>query len=176
MRLLITAAFAFIVLMAASPRVIELEKKSILNNKVDILMPKGFEIMSEEMAKLKYPGERRPTLIYTDEKGLVNVAFNHTMSKASQEQVEAYKETLVTTFKNVYPSASWKSSGVEVINGRKVAYIELVTTAIDTNIYNLIFLTDLDDRLLLCTFNCVESSQEEWETPAHQIMNSLNIK
>jgi hypothetical protein len=165
-----------VILISWTTRTIELEKRKILNDKVEILLPKEFEIMSEDMMKIKYPSERRPTLVYTNKTGGINVAFNHTASKASQPQIEAYKDNLVSTFKNVYPSAEWKGSGVKEINGRKVGYMELVTPAIDTKIYNLIFFTDLDGRLLLCTFNCVDKEQKNWTESAKQIMNSLTIK
>jgi hypothetical protein len=155
---------------------IELETRTILNDKVEILLPKEFEVMSEEMMKLKYPSDRRPSLIYTDETGGINVAFNHIASKASQQQIDAYLENFVATFKNLHPSAEWHGTGVKTINGKKVGYLELTTPAIDTKIYNLIFFTDLEDRLLLCTFNCVERKQKEWKEPSQQIMASLKIR
>jgi hypothetical protein len=165
---------SFIFVSWNSP-IIDLEKRTILNNKVEVLIPKEFQIMSEEMMKTKYPSERRPTLVYSDKTGGINVAFNHTLNKATQQQIEPYKESLFSTFKDLYPSADWKGSGVREINGKKVGYLELVTPAIDTKIYNLIFFTDLDGRLLLCTFNCVETKQQEWAGAAQQIMNSLRV-
>ena len=175
MRPLVIATLTFVLLAAGTPT-IELEKKSVMDDKLEILVPKGFEIMSEEMMKVKYPSERRPTLIFTDEKGTTNLVFNHITSKASQEHLEIYKDTFISTFKNQFPSAEWKSTGIKEINGRKVGYVELVTPAVDTEIYNLMFFTDVDGRLLLCSFNCVKENQAEWIKPAHQIMNSLLIK
>lgn len=170
--------FGFIGFLLISATLIseQLEKKLVLKNRVEILLPKGFEIMSGEMLKLKYPSERRPTLVYTDKDGTINVAFNHTTNKATQSQIEAYKNNMVSTFKNLYPSAKWISNGVKVVNGRKVGYMELVTPAIDQKVYNLIFFTDLDGRLLLSTFNCVEKKQKDWQSTAHQIMQSTKIK
>lgn len=149
-----------VVLISWTAATIELRKRNVLGGKVEILIPKEFEIMSEDMMKLKYPSDRRPTLVYTDKTGGINVAFNHTTSKATQQQIDAYKDNLVSMFKNIYPSAEWKGTGTKEINGRKVGYMELLTPAIDTKIYNLIFFTNLDDRLLLCTFNCVEKKQK----------------
>ena len=165
-----------LVLMSGTAQTIELVKKDILGGKVEILLPKEFGIMSEEMMKVKYPSDRRPTLVYTDEPGTINVAFNHSASQVTQEQIETFKDSFVGMFKNLYPSAEWKSSGVKVINGRKVGYLELITPAVDTKIYNLLFFTDLDSRLLICTFNCVEAEQVRWTDPAQKILNSLTLK
>lgn len=155
---------------------IDLETKSLLNDKVELKVPKEFDIMSEELIKMKYPSERRPTLVYSNESGGINVALNLTQNQASQQLIPAYKDNFVKTFKNLYPSAEWKNSGVNTINGRKVGYLELVTPAMDTEIYNLMFFTDLDGKLLLCTFNCTKKSIEEWTPTAKEIMNSLKIK
>lgn len=155
---------------------IDLKIKSLLNEKVELKIPSDFNIMSEKLMKMKYPSERRPTLVYSNESGGINVALNLTQNKASQELIEPYVANLVKTFKNVYPSAEWKESGIKEINGKKVGYLELVTPAIDTEIYNLIFFTDLEGKLLLCTFNCTKESISEWTPTAKEIMNSLKIK
>lgn len=155
---------------------IDLETKSLLNDKVALKIPTSFDLMSEEMIKLKYPSERRPTLVYSNKSGGINVALNLTQNHANQELIQAYKDNFVQTFKNLYPSAEWKDSGVKTINGRKVGYLELVTPAIDTEIYNLMFFTDLEGKLLLCTFNCTKNHIDEWAPTAMEIMNSLETK
>jgi hypothetical protein len=165
-----------VLLLAATVIQTELQATALLNNRIEIKIPKGFEIMKEDMLKLKYPMERRPTLVYTDVTGGINVAFNLTASRASQEQLEAYKDNFINAFKTMHPTAEWKDSGIKEINGRKTGYLELVTQAMDTKIYNLMFFTDLDGRLLLCTFNCTEKSIKEWEPLAKEIMQSLKIK
>jgi hypothetical protein len=173
---LFTLTFLTFAVATAFTLTTKLETKSLLDNKVELKIPKDFEIMSEEMMKLKYPSERRPALVYTNESGGINVALNLTQNDANQDIISAYKDNFVQSFKNLYPSAEWKDSGVNEINGRKVGYLELVTPAIDTEIYNLIFFTDLDGKLLLCTFNCTKKDITEWTSIAKEIMNSLKIK
>ncbi|GGG32029.1 hypothetical protein [Hymenobacter glacieicola] len=154
---------------------IELEEKMLIDKKVSLKIPKGFEVMQEQMLKVKYPSERRPTIVYTNSTGGINVALNLTINQASQELIPAYQENLRQTFAKLYPSAKGVRSGVEEVNGRKVAFIELVTPAIDSEIYNLIFLTDVDGKLLLCTFNCMVKDQVAWQPTAREIMASLKV-
>jgi len=155
---------------------IELETKLLLDNKVELKIPKEFDIMSESLIKQKYPSDRRPTLVYSNKSGGINVALNLLQNQANQTAIPAYKDNFVQSFKNAYPSEIWKDSGVKEINGKKVGYLELVTPASDTKIYNLMFFTDLEGKLLLCTFNCTEKSINEWTPIAKEIMNSLKIK
>jgi hypothetical protein len=155
---------------------IELETKSLLDNKVELKIPRDFRIMPEDMIKIKYPSERRPTLVYSNESGGINVALNLTAHAANQDIIPDYKDNFVKSFKNMYPSAEWKDSGVIEVNGRKVGYLELITPAVNAEIYNLMFFTDLDGRLLMCTFNCTKKDITEWAPIAKEIMNSLKIK
>lgn len=170
------AFFCLLFLISATFLGIELQTKSLLNNKVELKVPKDFEIMSDEMMKLKYPSERRPTLVFTNKSGGINVALNLTKNKANQDLMVQYKENFVKTFKSMYPSAEWIESGIKEVNGKKVGFLELITPAIDTKIYNLMFFTDVEGQLLLCTFNCTEKSVKEWEPTAKEIMTSLKIK
>lgn len=169
-----TLCLLFFALKPALPPA--LETKKIYADKVNILIPKGFTLMSDAIKRSKYPSANRPDVVYADSDGNVNVAFNHTQNKATQAQMDAYKESLSGSLKKAYPSAKFKGSGVNTINGRKVGYCELVTPARDQEIYNLMFFTDLDGRLLMCTFNCTVSKQGEWQASAKQIMNSLTVK
>ncbi|NOU15927.1 MAG: hypothetical protein HOO91_00010 [Bacteroidales bacterium] len=59
--------------------VIQLKSKSVLNKKLVVQLPLGFTLMDFEMLKAKYPIEgHRPTEVYTNEEGTINIAFNHT--------------------------------------------------------------------------------------------------
>jgi hypothetical protein len=154
----------------------ELKTRSLFNDKVELKIPEHFKIMNHEMLKLKYPPENGPALVYTDEAGETNIAMRLLASKADQAQLESYKDNFVASFRKSFPTAEWKSQGIIEINGRKVGYMELITEAIDTKVYNLMFFTNLDGHLLLCTFNCVIRDIEKWQVQAKEIMHSLHIK
>lgn len=176
MKRILTATLFIVILASWTFQNIKLEKKQVLNDKVEILLPKNFGIMSEEMLQLKYPSANRPTLVYSDEDGTVNIAFNHTTSRASQKEIEKYKDVFVSTFKSSYPTAVWGEKGVKEINGRKVGFLEVTTPAIDTKIYNLLFFTDMEGKLLICTFNCTSKKKSAWAESAKKIFGSLIVK
>ena len=43
-------------------------------------------------------------------------------------------------FRKMQPTAKWLEQGTERVNGKNVGFYEFVSTAIDTNMYNLYFL------------------------------------
>lgn len=147
----------------------------MLDNKVEIYIPKDFNIMTEEMAKFKYPMEKRPQLIYTNETGTVNVAFKHLPTKITQDKLEEFVGIMKKMLSKMQPSALWYGNKVIDINNRKVGYLEMITPAIDTKIYNLMFMTELDGRILMVTFNCTEPEMKALRPYSWQIMNSLKV-
>jgi len=172
---ILSVAVVIFILSAAFVSTIDLEKKSLLNDKVELKIPSAFQVMSDEILKIKYPSENRPELVYTNESGGINVALSLTANSASQESLSEVVDQFTTVFKSA-SAIDWKGEGVNTINDRKVGYIEFVSPAMDTEIYNLLFFTDLDGKLLICTFNCVKKNMKEWKTTAKEIMNSLRIK
>jgi hypothetical protein len=155
---------------------VELEKRRVLDEKIEILIPKEFKIMDSEMLDLKYKGQNKPTLVFTDEDGAVNIAFSHLPNTASDDIVEAYKNSIKNSFKKSFPNATWKGDGVKEINGRKVGYIKLVTDAIDQKVFNSLFITHCEGKLLIGTFNCTEKLLPKWEKVSEEIIESLVIK
>jgi len=179
--LLLAATIMMMVILSLLPcsgqdAVPSLEKKSVLGGKVEILIPSTFTVMEEDMLKLKYPMQNRPALVYTNEAGSINVAFSLTTSKAEEKDVPEIKETFVKVFKSMYKSAEWLGDGLVTINGKSVGFMELITPAVDTRIYNRIFFAECDGRILLCTFNCKESQVTEWAPVGKKIMDSLVTK
>ncbi|MBK6962634.1 MAG: hypothetical protein IPH20_01530 [Bacteroidales bacterium] len=170
-----TLAIAILVIASAFNLAFNLESKLLLDGKIELKIPEDFELMKEDMLKVKYPMESRPTLVYTNESGGINVALNHTQNKADQDMITAYKDNLVQTFKSVYPSTKWKELGVKEINGRKVGYMELVTPAMDTEIYNLLFLPILKAGCLFAHL-IVQKDMKDWTPVGKEIMNSLIVK
>ena len=154
---------------------VELEKRKLLDDKIEIFVPKDFKPMSEEMLNFKYKGKGKPTFVLTDDAAAVNLAFNHLPNKANDELIETYKNSIKASFQNAFPDAEWKADGVRMINGRKVGYFKLTTSAVDTKVYNHIFITHCQGRLLLGTFNCTVKRIPTWEETSETIVESLKV-
>ncbi len=147
----------------------------LLNGKLTLPIPKSFTSMSEEMLRIKYPSERRPTLVWTNESGSVNVAVNHTLNAVRPDQLPQLLETMESSLKNLHPSATWYRSEVASIEGKEFIVIDLRTPAVDTQIRNVMVGTSLEGRLLLVTFNVVERLENTWLPVGNKIIMSTRI-
>lgn len=154
---------------------VEFEEKNLLDNKVKICLPKNFEFMSHEDAIIKYPSERRPKIIFTNETTSVNIAFNYTENLIKEDLVEEFKDNVIETVKKMQPAITWLENGVEKINEKNVGFYEMLAPNLDCETYNLIFFCELHGRALLCNFNCLEDEMESWRMVARAVMRTIKI-
>lgn len=152
----------------------KLGAKSVMNGKLSVLLPSGFTLMDLEMLKTKYQIEHRPTEVYTNEEGTINIAFNHTQDKCSFDELANYKEVFERQFNQ--SSIEFLKSELKQINGADFIVMEFITPAVDSRIYNLMFATSLENRLMIGAFNCTINHLEEWKPLSGEIINSIKVQ
>ncbi len=161
-------------LMAARPASeIELIKKRVLSERVEVLIPKGFELMTEQQMDFIYShASSRPSVVFTNN-NLVTLSFNYSDNEADQDMVEVYQTNFSKTYHKQYKQTTWFGEGVKEVSGRKVGYLEFMKPEMGHEVYTLVFFTDVQGKLLICTFNCADRQKPEWEPLAKKILNSL---
>ncbi|MBD8032012.1 MULTISPECIES: hypothetical protein [Solibacillus] len=149
--------------------------QSVLKGNMIIRMPKLFSIMAKELASLKYPSERRPNVIYTDETSTINLALNLTDYPLRESEVVDFQENMIEVLEQAHPSAKWLDTGMMEVQGKTIAFIEVITPAIDGEIFNLMFFAALDGQTLIGTFNCMEGDLETWRPIAKAMVETLQF-
>lgn len=153
----------------------ELYSVTLLNKALKVQIPREFKIMDNEMLNLKYPvTAKRPTIVYTDSIGEINVVFNHTKDNISAADIPKVQESILNQFKQA-PAITLIGSDYRDINGKDFFIIKFFSPAVDAQIYNLMFGTELNGRLLMGTFNCTINHLQEWQSIADKIVNSLEV-
>jgi hypothetical protein len=154
----------------------KLQKKNFIDNKVELLVPADFKPMAQDLVDFKYQNSiNKPSFVLTNKDVDVNIAFQLQEKVSGPVPLEAYKKHQLEILKKSMPDAEWKGDSIVTINGRKVGYFKVITPALNERIYNYFFFTNLDDKVLLISFNCVESLLPKWENIAEQIVGSLKI-
>jgi hypothetical protein len=99
------------------------------------------------------------------------VAFNYTPTviKSSDDLIKLSVEYA----QQIQSRVEDFNNRTETINGLEFTVFEFISQAIDTRVYNLMFLTELDGRMLLGTFNCTEALKVEWQSIGKEILLSV---
>ena len=155
---------------------IQLEKKSLLDNKIELLVPTNFTVMTPEMLAFKYHSANKPQIVFTNEDADVNLVVSLMPQPMQESQVGLFKDFQLATLKKSRPDAKFLSDGVKKINNKNVGYFKFISAAVDQNVFNYYFFTSLDGKVLLLSFNCTEKLLPKWEDAAESIVSSLRVK
>ncbi len=154
---------------------ITLELRVILDEQMEVSVPKSFSLMPLEQAKFKYPSEYRPEVIYTSEDGTVNITFNRTESTLADEELSEFVEQMADTLRAVQPIRNWLGTQLIVNHcGLSIGMIRFIAAGVDTNLYNEILLFTHAGQVMMGTFNCTESDMEVWIPVAENTVQSLH--
>ncbi|MCX7419866.1 MAG: hypothetical protein NT013_10055 [Planctomycetia bacterium] len=152
-----------------------LEPKEILDGKVKLLIPKEFSVMSADMLEVKYPDAQRPTLVFTNEKGTVNLAFNHTKNKATAAAIPVFHRQTEAMMRRQIAAENWLASEMITLDELNWFRLDFRTPAVDTTIRNITLGTSLENRILLVSFNTTTAEEEAWLPIGQQMIQSLRI-
>lgn len=152
---------------------VKLKPTRLLDGKFEILLPDDFQPMPDELLRVKYPSQNRPTLVFTNPDGSVNVALNHTSTRVSPAQLEEMHQQLDTSIRQAHPQAEWRFSGFWNHHGRRWTQLEFISQAADTRIHNLMLATSADNRMLAVTFNATDEQSAEWNPVGREIISSV---
>jgi len=154
-----------------------LVKTTLLDNKIEVLVPVSFHKMTEEEYKIKYPNpKRKASLILTNKDLEVNLVIDHlTQYDLSDDEVEEFKNMQLTAVQKSHPEGKLIDNGVKEINGKKIGFFKIMTQAVDQKIFNYFIFTNLENKVLLLTFNCTEKLKPTWEPTIDTMVSSLKL-
>jgi hypothetical protein len=145
------------------------------SNRFEIAMCKNLDHMSQPLFELKYPFENfSSTHAYSNEDGTVTLLISPREEKADQKDLPNYQQTFTSNFAN-NPSIDFKRCEIKKIDSRDFIIVEMITPAVDSQIYNLMYVTSVEGKLLVCTFNCTLDKLAEWQPIGEKMLNSITI-
>jgi hypothetical protein len=167
---IILSVFVLFFAASAMAEAVKVEKVDVLDKRVSLNMPTSFSEMSKAEVKAKYPANSRPTEVYTNAETTVNFAFNYTVNKIAENQLDAFAQQM----KQMLAQFSPKISKVKV-NGQQAVLFDFVTPAADTEIHNLMLAMSVDGRLLLTTFNTTKEEASQWLEVGRESLLSVQV-
>lgn len=145
----------------------------LFQEKVSLWLPESFVDMPMKIARVKYPSEQRPQIIKTDLLGSTNFAFNLFDKPIKPTQMKSAADGMRDIIKKVNPANVFYEDGVEPLGDTQLAWFEFKGHGIDTQIYNIVYITSIGGKLLHGIFNCAIADRDEWRGPAFQVIRSI---
>lgn len=145
----------------------------LFEDKMQIMLPENFEDMSVEAAKIKYPMEQRPAIIKTNKDGDINFTFNLLEQPLDNSQVEDVVNMLRNVLKKTNPSNKCGNVNLECVDNKNVAWFDVVNNGLDHNIFHIMYVLPINQKLMHGVFNCIVEDSNNWKQIALEVIRSI---
>lgn len=154
----------------------EFVKIGFYDDQILMYIPAAFEVMTPELMDIKYPSSRRPEYIYTSESTSINVTMKMMEQEIKPEELEDFTHNMMNMLRKLQPNAEMLEIGMNEVNGVQIGYFDFITPALDSKIYNLMFLFMVGENVTMGSVNCLKKEMNIWKPLAYGMMESISIE
>jgi len=138
--------------------------------------PEGFKPVPQEIIDLKYPSSRAPKYVIGNESAATTIAYDLKPNNIPQEKIDEARGAFTEMFSRMIPGLQWKENKTITLAGQKWGYLEMTTTAVDTDIYNIMLFTGHKGQMLVFNFNSTKEQFPKYEQSLRKAVESIQIK
>ena len=137
--------------------------------------PDGFTQLSAGEIALKYPSNRAPAFVVGNKKRTTTIAYDLKPDKLSVERIPEIKASFEQIFERIIPGIEWKKREIIEFQNKKWIYFEMTSHAIDTDIYNIMLITFLKEKMLVLNFNSTTREFPKIEASLRKSIQSIEF-
>lgn len=156
---------------------LEFIEQNIMVPDIRGMLPKTFVDLPLAFAKQMYPSEHRPSVIKTNDSLTTNFAFHYFKENVKMNEVATCARYYLATMKKLYPGNQYLENSEHFVDEeqtRVLGWYSFTNPAIDGTIYNIHGFTNLESRLLYCTFlTATEESFNAWKPFVFEVFDSI---
>lgn len=153
-----------------------LEEKTLYEDKVKIILPKDFDLMSDDLLNSKYPSNEELDYVYTSEDTTVNFNFSLEEGEVLNEEVEEIRDIILNEFRRMYPHSKMEDIKMVDKEDKKIGTFSFIANVIDGELFNKMYFIPLKIGLLILTFSCDIFQKKEWENILDDIILTIEEK
>ena len=145
------------------------------NTGVTFVPPEGFTKVPQEIIDVKWPNKNAPRFVVGNERATTTVAYDikpHDLSEANLEEVRISFEKV---FNRVIPGIKWQRNEIIEKSGQDWIYMEMTSSAVDTDIYNIMLITDHNKEMLVFNFNSTKEDFSKHEKSLRMSIESIKL-
>lgn len=124
------------------------ERVALAGGRVSFVSPPGFTTLTPAEIAVKFPGSDPPQHVYGNDSRSVSVAFTFPAAQLAPEQLPDFKKFMQVFLEQGVPGLKWITRDFVVIDSVRWVRLEFISQAIDTKVYNDVYITSFEGRLL----------------------------
>lgn len=141
--------------------------------------PANFKPLSKKIIRLKFPGANAPTFAVGTKTASSSIAYDLKKVALLPQQLPEAQKAITKAFTNSIHGIEWKKNEIVYLPGeskRKWIRYEFISSASDTEVYNIILITSYKEKMLLFNFNSIMSDYQKYEQALNDSIESIQIK
>ena len=154
---------------AASSSIVQIPSTNI-----SFTPPDGFTLLTEAEIHAKFPSMTGPASAVGNERRTTTVAYDVRDVAVTDAILESQLQEISATTARAVPGFALVEQDMRTINGRRWAYIEFKSTAIDADIRNILMMSAYEGRMVVLNFNSTASDFNDLELQLRKSILSLS--
>ena len=138
--------------------------------------PEGFTELTREEIDVKFRSNAAPRYVIGNERRTTTVAYDVRSVAVTDEILEAQLDQIGESFGRVIPGFVSIRRTMQVLNGRKWAYFEMKSNAVDADIHNIVLMSAYEGRMVVLNFNSTKADFERMESILRTSIASLGSR
>ena len=176
------ALFFIIILFSVEVKAQKLVKQKLTEN-ITVRLPNDFSPMTDEDKKQRYESVRIPIALYTDKDRMADFGVNRSYSLWQEGDLKLLGEFYEASILELYDKVKFIGKGITNVNDHDFFFFEFESVVYPENEFqhNIAKYTYLmyglqDSTTYLFNFTCELRLRNQWQSTAHKIMESVNLK
>lgn len=150
-------------------------ERIFLDGKAAIWMPEDFEELTPEEVAVSYPLGNKPDKVYSNSYLDLAAGYNYTQHEVPDEYMGDFLKIARLALERTGPKVRILSENVRKTEKHTISSIEMISHTITESIYNLMYFTSLEGRVLLgfINFNC--KNRKRYKPIAQEMLSSFRL-
>ncbi len=172
---LVACALGLLLALNSGP-LLATEKVNIPGTTVSLQAPTGFTALTEAEIALKFPRTRPPKYVVGNARRTTSIAYDLKPQAIKDAELEEGLRVFETMLGRAIPNLVFKRKEIIEQGGQRWIYLEMTSTAIDTDIYNIMLITPFDGKMLMFNFNATKEDFATQEAALRASVASIRLK
>jgi hypothetical protein len=149
--------------------------RNLLDGQISIRIPEDFIFLEEDVVQALFPLGNRPQLVMGNEPLYFMLGFNHTRHLVPEEQIKEFPKLARGLLEKGGPQVKVVKTETIHCGGRQVAKMHFISQTLEGALYNMMFYSNVDARLLIGFVNFRYQDRKRLEPLAEEIIQSYRI-
>ena len=152
------------------------EKITIPGTTISLQAPVGFTPLTDTEIGNKFSRNSAPKYVMGNARRGTSIAYDLKPTPIKDAELEQGLATFETLMVRVVPNLVWKRKEIIEQAGQRWIYLEMTSSAIDTNIYNIMLITPFEGKMLIFNFNSTKEEFGEQEAALRASAALIRLK